>query len=528
MLPRDSSPELYPHRACDGCRRKKARCDSIDHSCTNCRRAGQACSFDIPPGKRGPKGKPRRRNIIDVQHDTPQHDVPQQQHSAQSYPYSPAAQSPQQAPRNPTTLQRYRLLADAVAQASSSLITLESVIQECADLFFRYIVPFNMSVHEPTFRHTLNQARSSSPPGASLTESNFTLITAVCAKVCFFVPSELFPVGARLAEPFLEASRSCFSTYAEADLENPCADSITIRYLHSNCLHTCARSVISWHVYGEAVRLAQRMRLHDEDSYVSLPPIEAEMRRNAFWHLYVGDKSLAVLRSMPMTLYEYSFDEGITAAYPSVEQNEFVEGVNADIRLWQYAADLLLRMRLIKSSQTPGSDLSDASLTAASYETLGRLYVRFATCIDHLPPHLQPHTASLLETKGNDTTHNKFAAQIADIYVTYHCLKMHLTRKLEEVGYFSRVGEYKDMLVLRKTEIARDMIALLQAIPFWSLKINGEPCAEKIRLVGTSLLAIIQEPSTLAPRARGDFMIVLDILSRLDSKASDALRQEML
>lgn len=49
---------------------------------------------------------------------------------------------------------------------------------------------------------------------------------------------------------------------------------------------------------------------------------------------------------------------------------------------------------------------------------------------------------------------------------------------------------------------------------------------EKIRLIGASLLAIIHrnQGSPLATRARADFSVLLDILTRLDSKASDALR----
>lgn len=49
---------------------------------------------------------------------------------------------------------------------------------------------------------------------------------------------------------------------------------------------------------------------------------------------------------------------------------------------------------------------------------------------------------------------------------------------------------------------------------------------EKIRLIGASLLAIIHrnQDSPLAARARGDFAVLLDTLTRLDSKASDALR----
>jgi hypothetical protein len=138
------------------------------------------------------------------------------------------------------------------------------------------------------------------------------------------MPEGLFPVGKCLAKIFLDASRSCLDSYIDDDLQNPSANSITIRYLHSNCLHAYAKPEISWHVFGEAIRLVHRMRLYDECSYVSLAPIEAEMRRRAFWSVYVGDKSLAVLQSMPITLQSHSFEEGITTAYPSDDQNKYV------------------------------------------------------------------------------------------------------------------------------------------------------------------------------------------------------------
>lgn len=50
---------------------------------------------------------------------------------------------------------------------------------------------------------------------------------------------------------------------------------------------------------------------------------------------------------------------------------------------------------------------------------------------------------------------------------------------------------------------------------------------EKIRLIGASLLEIIdqQPPSPLSIRARHDLSVLLDILTRLDSKASDTLRR---
>jgi hypothetical protein len=230
------------------------------------------------------------------------------------------------------------------------------------------------------------------------------------------------------------------------------------------------------------------MRLHDENSYMSLAPIEAEMRRNAFWQIYNGDKSLAVLRSMPMTVTDYAFAEGITVALPPSEDNEYEPvklgktgadcdrlsiGTKAGIRLWRYAADLILQIRVIRK----GREL-DALLSPADHKYLSELYIRFATCLDDLPPHLLPgNTAPSPSITKSNPSDTRFTVQTADLHVTYHCLQMHLTRQLEEISYFAQHGgQSDDMLILRKTEVAGDMVRLLQRIPFWSLQVNGEPC----------------------------------------------------
>jgi hypothetical protein len=177
-------------------------------------------------------------------------------------------------------------------------------------------------VHETTFRNLLSRVLSDHPQGKSLTEPAFCLITAVCAKVAYFSPSDIFEDGADLAELFLNASRDSLKSYSDYDLENPDANSIIIRYLHSNCLHTSARRKLSWHVFGEAIRLTQLLRLQDESSLENLPPIEAELRRRAFWLLYTGDKSLSMLTNMPITMHECFFDKGITTAYASGAEHE--------------------------------------------------------------------------------------------------------------------------------------------------------------------------------------------------------------
>ncbi|RSL68095.1 hypothetical protein CEP53_002714 [Fusarium sp. AF-6] len=49
-------------------------------------------------------------------------------------------------------------------------------------------------------------------------------------------------------------------------------------------------SALAWHTMDEAIRLAKQMRLHDENSYDGLDPIEAKLCRNAFWFLFSAEK----------------------------------------------------------------------------------------------------------------------------------------------------------------------------------------------------------------------------------------------
>ncbi|KAF7556902.1 hypothetical protein G7046_g6166 [Stylonectria norvegica] len=587
-------PPLQPRRppvtrACDRCRRRKAKCDFSADSCTNCRESGEHCSFDLPLARRGPKARRRTAHsalpapdeasfsgadataelgLVDA--STP---VSSRWEPATSLNIVDPALSPQGTIRSSVSeqgtaalglsaLQRWHSLSRLLALRTAST-TLERVVNRCFDLFFEYLYPLTPLVHEPSLRDALSffatQAVSGFSPannpatgvgGGGLLETwpdaTFTLITAVCAEAAFLLPKDLFPEGDAVADIFLQASRSCLNHYLEADLESPNANSIAIRYFHSNCLHAAGKPKYSWHIFGEATRLAQVMNLHEESALEGLFPIEAELRRRAFWIVYMGDKSAAILNNRPITIHKYSFEAGITTAYPTGIEDEssigmspgnaapasdstrrtFIAGFNANLRLWQTASDLLLEMRLIQDQEQQDLVLPGHRPLPSSKDRsrLDSLYIRFITCLDDLPPYLQSYTFAAIAGGGKQTTQlNQFIIQCANLQVSLHCLRMVITQKFEDLSYFAPGSEQAD---LRKTEIARDMLRVVHEAPFFSLQVNGEPYVEKIRLVGASLLAIMHRNrnSPLEARARSDFTVLLDILTRLDSKASDALR----
>ncbi|KAJ6126768.1 hypothetical protein N7523_002380 [Penicillium sp. IBT 18751x] len=465
-----------------------------------------------------------------------------------------------------------------VRTPKKSALQLKSMFDErIGALFFQYLFPLIPLVHEPSLRDGLNffVTRRDNTTANRLTyglnslkypelwpDVTFTLITAVCAEAAFLLPKNIFPEGESIAEIFLEASRNCLITYLESDLEYPNANSVAIRYFHSNCMHAAGKPRLSWHIFGEATRLAQVMQMHEEESLQGLSPLEAEFRRRAFWIVYIGDKSAAILNNRPITIHKFSFNSGITIGYPTGIEDEtvltprsadademttrksFIAGFNANIRLWESASDLLLEMRLIDQSKIVNG-VARSAPTAEERYRLDHLFVLFATSLDNLPSLLQ--SDKLVMNFGEESSRlsglmRQCGIQAANLYVSLHCLKMVITQKLEEFNHYPSTRN--DILLLRKTDIARDMLRVICDAPFWTLQVNGEPCVsllphppwgriliieqvEKIRLIGASLLEIIDqhESSPLSVRARNDLSVLLDILTRLDSKASDTLRR---
>lgn len=413
-------------------------------------------------------------------------------------------------PRSPVSdpsqsaLHRWHNLSQTLALLNADV---NQLVTRCFNLFFEYLYPLTPLVHEPNLRDALGffitQAASGISPASNTGSSgagglletwpdaSFTLITAVCAEAAFLLPKHLFPEGQSVAEIFLNASRSCLSNYLEADLENPNANSIAIRYFHSNCLHAAGKPKYSWHIFGEATRLAQVMQLHEETSLEGLYPIEAELRRRAFWIVYMGDKSAAILNNRPITIHKFSFESGITTAYPTGIEDEssigvspgsvatvpgagrrtFIEGFNANLRLWQTASDLLIQLRLYRETALPEQSHSSQG-TIEARSRLEGLYIQFITCLDDLPPYLQSYTYAPIAGGGKGVTQlNQFIIQCANLQVSMHCLRMVMTQKFED-SYFSTGVEQAD---LRRTEIARDMLRVIHEAPFWSLQVNGEP-----------------------------------------------------
>jgi hypothetical protein len=134
---------------------------------------------------------------------------------------------------------------------------------------------------------------------------------------------------------------------------------------------------------------------------------------------------------------------------------------------------MLFEIRIL-TAKFGSTEKLDRSLVPEDRARLDRLHVRFATCLDDLPPQFQPQCLTV--GTASELSHKGFVAGVSNLQVTYHCLRMQILEQLEEVGYFNPIEDHGEMLLLRKTEIAHDLVCYIQEAPLWSLQVNGEPC----------------------------------------------------
>ncbi|KAL1845278.1 hypothetical protein VTK73DRAFT_751 [Phialemonium thermophilum] len=80
-------------------------------------------------------------------------------------------------------------------------------------------------------------------------------------------------------------------------------------------------------------------------------------------------------------------------------------------------------------------------------------------------------------------------------------------------------------LAMQKTQIGYNFLRVLQGIPLKYLQVGGEPVFEKIRVVASTLLELVEEADNESIKARARLCVerLLDVLAQLDSRARDEL-----
>ncbi|KAL6230149.1 hypothetical protein BDW75DRAFT_245072 [Aspergillus navahoensis] len=209
-------------------------------------------------------------------------------------------------------------------------LSLEQTANDCIDRFVQwsfslvpYIHPTTLKQHVqlllPPAEHLFTTTTTSEPLRAEM--RTFALVTGACAFECRRMGhgSSSHRVDA-LCIPFLTASRDMLACFEDWGIAHADSSSLAIRMAQSGAFHNLGQTRKSWHILGEALRLAMDMRLFDEASYLNLDPLEAKLHRNLFACIYMADKSASILNSRPMGFLEICLDD-VTIDVVKLEDN---------------------------------------------------------------------------------------------------------------------------------------------------------------------------------------------------------------
>lgn len=331
--------------------------------------------------------------------------------------------------------------------------------------------------------------------GTLTVERSLTLLTAVAATTAALVPSallseSLYDAGVEL----LAGSRKLLRCFQDQDVDRPCAVSIITRYFHSQCTHAAGQLRLSWYILGEAIRVAQELRIYDEDSFGALSMREAHLRRSIYWQLSTGDKSAAILNGRPFAFNAANFDKPFLVRSLSEHQNCLVDdqplrpnkdiiryvnrGFNLIATLFEHAARMLATLRTLqrhKRDATMAACLPPFSDAASLIEDLSM----FQQAVSDLPDWLQrPSAAGQIcgtQTDREYTTGYAWTLHV-NIMLTYHCLRLMLLNQAAEMGRPDLLGYLPDprLLGIHKLEIAGQALHVLHSAPFEALQLNGE------------------------------------------------------
>ncbi|CAK7220638.1 hypothetical protein SBRCBS47491_004256 [Sporothrix bragantina] len=364
------------------------------------------------------------------------------------------------------------------------------------------------------------------------------------------MPDCLLAFRHTVIKPFLQASRDVFRVIEDYDVQHVSASSLIIRILQSTALQNATgRPELAWHLLGQASLLSLRLGLYQETSLQNVAdPVERQLLRSCFCTLYAADNASCAVGNRESILRDDCFPGGRTTALyatanhatclmngerqsPTLTAASLEEKLRCGIelmpRLWSAAASLINRMSM------PSQPINDEE------DSLIQAYLEFSAILDDLPTWLQ--TSSLIAAEmrrgavndDNSSTEldvyqdTAFWVQRCTIVMSFNCARLLILQKCIETGRCNIMGMTNAALPvqMKKIDMVLDFLRELEEIPFVYHQIKGEPSVERVRCVGSILLEMIQTASNeiILGRARSCFARLMEILAKLDSKASDEL-----
>ncbi|KAH6876412.1 hypothetical protein B0T10DRAFT_465317 [Thelonectria olida] len=486
-------------------------CDQRSPTCSQCGIAALLCTYDIPRRKRGPKPRDRSYGIdisLDVGDDQGEAETPDLD-DCQPQVVSDSLRSPPHRVNPVVGLESGIVVTQPMTHHKELLssmakkgLTPDESVEHCISLYIEFVFPLIPILCESTLR---SQASLMLPPFIRETGSpllpltpdmvhsvrTYSLTASLCAFIAHIRPCEDHPRDDTLAALFLASSQAMLHPYSGYDISYPNSTSLSIRIFQSSCYHMMGNSCLAWHVMGEAVRLAQQMRLYNERSYHGMDPIEAKMCRNAFWYLCSADRSASLLPERTLSLqgpYTAAFCQSETPPLldPSRPENygqfegRLLMGVWKDHQVWKLGVDVLADLDIFLAASSRTGNGTEITLT--QQRSLREAYLRFIGVLDDLPDDLTLNAAVHdLKDERERYQRRAFWIQKMNITLTYHYLRMSILNRFISAKIPQVLGLHDDptSIACRKVEIAHELLNSVTSLPLESLQANGEPCNMK-------------------------------------------------
>lgn len=325
------------------------------------------------------------------------------------------------------------------------------------------------------------------------------------------------PLKDKLSGPFLQASRAMLSSYESFDLEQPDSTSLLVRTWHASAMqNTSGKHGAACQTHYGAELLALRLRLYDEASVTRYSPLEAQQLRAIFWVLHHSDKASVAFSSRIYILHETTFDGSITVQ----EYGDLAEAPHLDVtrmfnnppldkyihasfhekrRMWMTAADLIKAIRAYPTSHATSPQAYTTSpvlerptcigIQPSELARLSAMYLRFTDSIPVVPqwealPEQPRLPSGELDPELTQYRQRTYWAMRSNMMTSFHCLELIILQECSSRNLHSIMGvaESDDSVALRKMAIAQAFLHELQAVPFDSFKMQGEP-AVSLRIV---------------------------------------------
>ncbi|KAI6776354.1 hypothetical protein HG530_000299 [Fusarium avenaceum] len=299
-------------RACDGCHRRKVKCDGMQQ-CRNCENANLNCTYNAIPQKKGPKGS-RAKVISELRENQRATSLAALVHNRVVLHAGPSPGS------------------DPSLNPTPNMLSPE-LLKSCVSFFFDHVYSMLPILDRDQIEASITVMDGN--------RDSYCLFTSLCAFVLLQpgmtmppsdpynlegVPGATIAASNMLLEECLRVRKG--SEFHEMINLNVMATSFFIYA----CAHALQQHDKAWFYLREATTMVYMAGMTQESHFSQLGNAESVRRRRLYWLLFVTERAYSIQRHFPSTL-------PATIA-PSSIGDDSTDGLYPDLHVFFHLCDL--------------------------------------------------------------------------------------------------------------------------------------------------------------------------------------------